>query len=265
MEADPILTDGPRQLPPRGDLGAIAAEVARALTFSRVRGRSAYVGTGVYYPNGTMVMARIDEDTEGYFVTDDGQGAFAAETMGGSQQYAKAASQVAKRSGVQFDHRCFFTLRVPRDRLPGAVSAIANASSRAVERAIYMLDRVRIERSKDLFGERMLSAFGDAARFGVPMHGATGRPYDFDAGVQGAGGHHLALFEFVSPSFAAVAAANLKIGDVRALPDTPPIVVALADYDRTDESLRSILSVTANLVIPANDMPERYRSIAAAA
>jgi hypothetical protein len=263
MEADPALTDGAAMPRQKEDLATIAAEVARALTFSRVRGRSAYVGTGVHYPNGTTVMIRVDEDTEGFFVTDDGQGAFAAETMGGAQQYAKAAAQVAKRAGVQFDQRCFSTLRVRRNRLPGAVATVANASSRAVERAIYMLDRFKLERSKDLFGDRLRTAFGDAVRFGVPVHGATGRPYDFDAAVEGEGGFRRALFEFVNPSFSAVAAANLKIGDVRALADTPPVVVALADYDRTDDTLRSILSATASLVIPANDVPERYRLIAA--
>lgn len=254
---------GPSQARADHPLAAIAEEVARALTFARVRGRSAWVGTGVHYPNGTAVMIRIDQDPDGFFVTDDGQGAFAAETMGGSQQYAKAASQVAKRSGVQFDQRCLFSVHVPRNRLPGAVATVANASSRAVERAIYMLDRFRLERSKDVFGQRLRAAFGEDVRFGVSVHGATGRPYEFDAAVEGAGGVRRALFEFVSPSFTAVAAANLKIGDARALADTPPIVVALADYDRTDESLRSILSGAANLVIPANDIPANYRMIAA--
>ncbi len=128
------------------DLGAVASEVARALSHAEVQGNAAFVSTAVSYPNGTSCVVRIDEDPDGYFVSDDGYGAFTAETMGGLPSFNKVAQISAQRWGVKFDHRSFFVLHVSREQLAGAVVAIANTSVSAVERTVYAMDAIRIRR-----------------------------------------------------------------------------------------------------------------------
>ncbi|MFO1147762.1 MAG: hypothetical protein U1E62_05230 [Alsobacter sp.] len=241
-------------------LKAIADEVARALSYARIRGNGVFVSTAVSYPNGSTVVVRLDEDRDGYFVSDDGHASFIAETMGANFTFTRVAPSVAERAGVKFDQRCFFILHVSREQLPAAVAAIANVSSRAVERTIYALEKERVGRSRDVFESRLKEAFGSKATFNVTVRGAQ-REWEFEGAVTA--DHHVAtLFAFVAPAFAAIAAANLKIGDVRSASDAPRVVATLADYRKTDPALRSILSTSADLVMAANDDVGRYRSAA---
>lgn len=235
----------------------IADEVARSLSFAEISGRSAFITTPVTYANGTAVVVRLDPDADGFFVSDDGYGAFTAETMGALQTFVKVAGGVAKRAGVSFDQRSFFIIRVQRDQLPAAVAAIANVSASAVERTIYALESIKVKRSKVLFQARLEEAFGNRAKFDMPVQGAT-REWDFAGVIQGQRGIE-AVFEFVAPAFTAVAAANMKIGDVRGLADAPHTIVALADYERTEPSLRAILSNAADKVIAVSTGAREYR------
>lgn len=241
----------------RSDLGAVAAEVARALSFAQMQGDSAFVTTAVTYPNGTSAVVRIDEDSQGYFVSDDGYGALSADLMGAMPTFNKVAGIAAKRWGVQFDHRSFFILHVEKDQLPGAVAAIANTSVNAVERTIYALDALKVKRTREVFVARISEAFGTRARFDADVRGAT-RPWEIDAIVEKQGGI-AAVFEFVSPAFSAVASSNMKLGDIKGLSDAPYAVAALADYQKTEPSFRSILSSAADLVIAANEDIIQYR------
>lgn len=242
------------------NLRQIADEVARSLSFAEVSGHSAFITTPVTYANGTAVVVRLDADADGYFVSDDGYGAFTAETMGALQTFVKVAGGVAKRSGVEFDHRSFFIIRVEKDRLPAAVAAIANVSAAAVDRTIYALENMKVKRSRVLFQARLEEAFGSKARFDVPVRGAT-REWDF-AGVIQDGNGIAAVFEFVAPAFSAVASANMKLGDVRGLTDAPSAIAALADYERTEPALRAVLSNTADKVIAVGIAAEEYRQAA---
>lgn len=243
------------------DLKVIADEVARALSYGRVRGSSAYVTTAVTYPNGTAAVVRIDEDRDGFFVSDDGYGAFIAETMAALNTYIRLAPAVAKTAGLHFDQRSMFSIHVPRERLPGAVAAIANASNRAVERTVFAVERQKEARSREVFDQHIREAFGKRAQFEVHVRGATGREWDYAAGVI-EGSRIITVFDLVSPTYGSVASANLKITDTRTLDDAPRITVALSDYDRTEPAFRSILSVSADAVIAVNDDVERYRQAA---
>lgn len=241
----------------QSDLATIANDVARALSYSEIKGHSAFVTTAVTYPNGASAVVRIDEDRDGFFVSDDGYGAQCADLMGAMPAFNKVASSAAQRWGVQFDQRSFFVLHVTQDQLPGAVAAIANTSVNAVERTIYAIDALKVKRSREVFVARVTEAFGGRARFDAEVRGAT-RPWEIDAIVENSGGI-AAVFEFVSPAFSAVASANMKLGDVKGLSSAPFAVAALADYQKTEPSFRSILSSAADLVIAANDDIALYR------
>jgi hypothetical protein len=141
-------------------------------------------------------------------------------------------------------------------------AAVANTSARAMERVIASLGQPRLKRSRALFDKRLRSAFGDKIKFDLEFRGATGRSWDFDVGVEEEG-WIVRLFELVSPTTQAVATANMKISDTQALPSPPIVTVALVDYERTDPTLRSILSAAGGLVIAANDDVSKYQLSAA--
>lgn len=240
------------------DMRAIADDVARALSSARVRGPSGFVSTAVRYPNGTAAVVRIDQDVGGFFVSDDGHSALSAEMMGALSTFSRVAPSVAERSSVKFDRRTFFLSAVPREGLPIAVAYVANASARASEKTLYALEHLKIKRSRDVFNNRLIEAFGDRVAFDVPVIGSTGREWDYEAAVYEEK-RIVKLFTLVSPAFTAIAAANLKISDTRTLAEAPQITAALTDYDRTEPALRSLLSASADLVIAANDDADHYR------
>jgi hypothetical protein len=57
--------------------------------------------------------------------------------------------------------------------------------------------------------------------------------------------------------------ANMKISDTQALPSPPIVTAALVDYERTDPTLRAILSAAGGLVIASNDDVSKYQLSAA--
>lgn len=242
------------------DMQALADDVARAVVHASASETSAYVAAGVTYPNGSAAVARIDRDGEAFFVSDDGNGALAAELMGASFAFSKLAPVVASRTGVGFDRGAFFVLRVERGQLPGAVIAVLSASARTVERSAYAVEHERIRRSRQMFEERVRTAFGEAVAFDVPVRGVTAE-WEFDALVRTEGGG-LSIFEHVSPAYPSIASANLKLGDVRRLTIPPRTTVVLADYEGTKPEFRSILAATSDRVLSANATASAYQSAA---
>lgn len=246
----------------KASLSEVADAVARSLSYATVRGGSAFVTTAVTYPNGSAVVVRIDEDRDGYVVTDDGQGALVAETMDGAATYPAIGRLEAARAGLSFEGSSIFAVHVPRDGLPGAVSVVANATSRAVEQTSSALGSVRHKRSQSTFRSHLRSAFGDRIVFDLGDVRGAWRSWRFDAGLH-EGRWISALFTFVSPTLGAVASASLKLKDVRSADPHQRLVVALADYEGTEASLRALLSQEADGVVPADSGPDQFRRIAA--
>ncbi|MGJ0532724.1 hypothetical protein [Methylocystis sp.] len=235
----------------KADMREVVAELPKALYRSIVRNTSAFVSTGVTYPNGVGVAVRIDEARNGYTVSDDGYASQIAETMGAATALNRIAGGFAQRCGVSFEKGVFLLEDISRDTLPVAVGAIANSSARAMERLVASLEQPRLKRSRALFDKRLQAAFGKKVRFDLEFKGATGRNWEFDAGVED-GGSIVHLFALVSPTTQAVALANMKISDSKAIRIPPVVTAALVDYDRTEPALRSILSQAGGIVIPAN-------------
>lgn len=242
------------------DLRTVADEVARSLSYASVEGRSAFVTTAVAYPNGSHAVVRLDQDGDSFFVSDDGYASMNCDMLGGANQFQRIAVDVAKRFGVSYDQRSFFILKASRQQLPAAVALIANASCIAVERTLYALDRLRVKKTKELFVQRILNAFGAKASFDVEYRGST-KPWNVDAVVTNRS-EVVAIFEFVTPAPSSVAFAHMKVGDISSMIERPRTAIVLSDYDRTDAPLRQILSTSADLVIPANSELDAYRAAA---
>jgi hypothetical protein len=181
-----------------------------------------------------------------------------AETMQASSALNRIAPGVADRSGISFERGTFLVNKIERSSLPVAVSLIANSSCRAIERVVASLEQPRIRRARDVFDRRLREAFGDNVKFNLEYRGATGRNWQFDAGVE-RDGMIVRLFELVSPTTQAVAMANMKIVDTVVLPEAPKVTAALADYEGTEPALRSILSNSGGTVIAAKDDISRYK------
>jgi hypothetical protein len=151
---------------------------------------------------------------------------------------------------------------VERDVLSVAVGTVANSSCRAIERLVASLEQPKIRRAREQFDKKLRAAFGAEVSFDVEYRGATGRNWEFDAGLN-RGGQVVRLFALVSPTTQSVALANMKICDTVALPDAPKVTAALSDYEHTEPALRSILSNAGSTVIAANDDVAKYRLAAA--
>ncbi|MDO9439969.1 MAG: hypothetical protein Q7T73_03670 [Beijerinckiaceae bacterium] len=235
----------------------IASDLPKSLVQARVQNSSVFMSTGVSYPNGVGVMVRLDGSADNFLVSDDGYASFMAETMSGRHSFAMIAKGVADRAGINYESGVF-RVNSKRSTLPSSISSVANASARAIDRLLASLEKPKLKRSREIFNKRLSEAFGGSIVFDVEFRGATGKSWEFNAGLQEEGGF-THLFEFVAPSMQAVAIANLKILDTRALIAAPSITAALSDYDNTDPALRSILSGSGGLVISANDDVSRYR------
>lgn len=242
------------------NLEVVAAEVARSLSYAKMVGTAAFVAIGAMYPDGSSAMVRIDGMGDRFFVSDDGYGAMSAELMGATPSYNKIASIMATKAGIKFDQRSFFVLEVERSQLPGAVATIANTSIRAVERTVYAVEQFKVKRSRGIFETKLVAAFGDMAKFNETVRGVS-REWDFDGVIKKAD-DVIAVFEFVSPAIQAVASAHMKLGDIHGLERAPKRIVTLADYDGTEPSLRSILSTSADAVLPVTADLEQYKNAA---
>jgi len=241
----------------RETLQAVADEAARSLSFVSMYGNSAFITTAVNYPNGTSVVVRIDEDGKDFYVSDDGQGALCAELFGGDRRFNMIAPQIAEHFYTQYEQRTFFQLKVKRNQLPAAVSYIANASSMAVDRTLLSLGKHKARKSRDLFTSRVTEAFGENAKFDIPIQGRT-KEWKFDAAVI-SNGEISIVFAFVMPSHSSIAASYMKLWDIRATTRRPKTAIVLSNYNATEASMRQILSTAADRVIPATSDIKSYQ------
>ena len=185
-----------------------------------------------------------------------------ADMMGGLSTFRRLARTLADRAGVQFDDRCFFVLEVERDALPGAVITISNVSKQAVERTAFSVEERRIAISRDVFEQRIVSAFGaKSIAHNVSIVGASGKEWNVDVGIK-SDAHIERLFEFVTPRSASVAAAVMKFTDIRAMTNPPKTAAVLSDRSRTETPLVLLLSRVVGAAINAADLPEVYQRAA---
>ncbi len=236
----------------------IIAEISKSLCYGRVRNNEIFVSVATSYPNGVGVTVRIRPSVGGMFVvSDDGYAALIAQDMHALSIFSRIAAGVATRNGVNFEKGNFFVEEVECETLPAVVTAVANASARAMERVVAALERPRLRRSREIFDKRLVEAFGKLVVFNPQIIGATGHSWEFSAGIERVG-EIVRLFELVAPTTQSVAIANMKISDTLALGTAPTITAALLDYERTDPTLRSILSAAGGSVIAANDDIGKY-------
>jgi hypothetical protein len=171
---------------------------------------------------------------------------------------------VAERAGIAFDQEALFVVEATRAELPGAVVAVANASAEAVRRTAMRVEEIRYASSRALFDERVETTFRGETIIRQPtMSGASGRDWEFSTGVE-RDGNIVVLLDLVRPRPNAIYATISKFTDVRPLGTILKSAAILADSDRTDPHLVSLLSRVAGAAFPASAPEAVWRAQLAA-
>jgi hypothetical protein len=247
---------------PLYDAKSAAAEVANALVSTHATEGRAFVTTPVTYPSGSHAVVRLDGMGDRWFVSDDGCGSLEAELMNATMTYRRVAPLVAERAGLAFDQRSLFVVEATREELPGAVVAIANASAEAVRRTAIKVEEIRYAVSRALFDERIEATFpGETIVRQPEILGSSGKLWEFSAGIE-RHGNVVHLLDLVRPRPAAVYATISKFTDVRPSLERKGAAI-LADIDRTDPHLVSLLSRVVGVAMPANAPLDTWRQLAA--
>ncbi len=228
-------------------LAETAEQVARGLAKASMLGGRAFIRTPVLFPSGsTVVVVLHDEGGGRYRVSDLGQGAEEAETLGLAAAYRAQAAEIAKRNGIAFDDPAFVVTRLERDQVAGAVMAVANAAARALERALLRNDGRRQDAAAERLVTRLRRAFPDAdvAR-DVELRGVSTHAWTFDAMLRR--GPIRAAFDVVTPYPASIAFATTKFHDLSRLEEAP-VRVAVVNSKAALGDLLAVVSQAARVI-----------------
>jgi hypothetical protein len=205
----------------KGSLAEIAEQVAIGLSKASMLAGRAFIRTAVLFPSGSTVVVVIHDEGGGKFrISDLGQGLEEADMLGISPAFRSQATEVAARTGIVFDGHAFLLTGAVADQLVGAVMAVANASSRALERAMVGSENRRSGAAVEKLVARLTHIFPRAvvARE-VKFRGDSTHAWDFDATVTTKSGR--AVFDIVTPHPTSIAFAATKFQDLARLDDAP--------------------------------------------
>lgn len=147
----------------KGSLPEIAEQVAHGLSKASMLADRAFIRTAVLFPSGSTVVVVIHDEGGGRFrVSDLGQGLEEADMLGISPAFRSQATEVAARSGIGFDGHAFLLTGAVADQLVGAVMTVANASSRALERAMLGTENRRSGAAVERLVARLVRIFPQA-------------------------------------------------------------------------------------------------------
>jgi hypothetical protein len=238
---------------------AAASEVAKALVSTQLIEGRAFITTPVTYPSGSHVIVRLDGMGDRWFVSDAGYGSQEADMMNADATFRRVAPQVAERAGIAFDQTALFVVEASREELAGAVVSVANASAEAVRRTAMRVEEIRYAASRAIFDERVQATFKSEKIVRQPSKiGVSGREWEFSAGIE-RDGNVVVLLDLVRARPNAVYASVAKFTDVIPANSNNKGAAILADYDRTDPHLVSLLSRVAGVAIAANASEVEWR------
>jgi hypothetical protein len=228
--------------------------VASQLVSVELKTDGAFITMPLTYPSGSHAVVRVDVLAhDHHFVTDMGMGYLESEMMGVSLIYARHAAPIAEQVGIQFDHHAFALIDVPRDRLPGAVITVANASHQAVAVAAYkQAERKNAEDEERLY-ERLVKIFAtERVNRDVSIVGASNTAWRVSNIVRLE--HKVTIFEPVSRHPNSITTATTKFHDLARLDDPPNRVAVVENKERMGTYL-GVLAQAASVI--TRDAPDR--------
>jgi hypothetical protein len=173
--------------------------------------------------------------------------------MGTSLIYARNAAPIAEQTGIHFDQHAFSLADVSRDRLPGAIITIANASQQAVVIAGYRPAEKKIAEDEERLYERLVRVFSRLhVNRDVSIVGASNTAWRVSNVVRL--GDKVTVFEPVSKHPNSVTTATTKFHDLARLDDPPNRVAVVESKERMGTYL-GVLSQAASVI--SRDAPDR--------
>lgn len=231
----------------RAGLAEVAKQLASTLAKADMLDGRAYIRTPVLFPSGSTVVVVIEDEGGGrYRLTDLAQGHDEADLMGVAATYRRQASKVASLSGLALVDHAFVLPGIERNQLIAATMALANAPTRALERALARGAGRQKDAAVDKLLARLKSAFPRAeVKPGLEISGASTHAWDVDAVVTTDRGR--AVFDLVSPSPISVAFAATKFHDIARL-DPPPARIAVVRHKASFGDLLAVVAQAARVI-----------------
>jgi hypothetical protein len=219
----------------------------------------AMVTLPVRYPSGASVVLQLSESGDRCLVTDYGMAYLEAEMIGTTRSFVAYAPKIAERTGIRYDGRSFFAVEVPKDRLAGAMTVVANCSHRA---ALYAASKASEEQDrgvKEQVYERLSTVFGRSnIDRDIQLHGSSSHAWPVSFSVSRGTGR--AIVETVTAAPVSISSVVTKFHDIGRLEFPPPRLIVT----RNKRSLGNYLGVLAPVstalleIRAANDDYIRY-------
>lgn len=227
-------------------MAELAEQIARGLSKASALEGRAFIRTPVLFPSGSTVVVVIEAEGGGrYRVSDLGQGEDEADLLDIVATYRSQAREIAELSGLAFDGRAFVLTQASAAQLVGATMAVANASSRALDRAILRAGERRRSTAADRLVARLGLLFPQRVERNGEVRGASTQPWTFDAVVHI--GDRRAVFEAVTPHQTSIAFATMKFHDVARL-QAPPVRVAVVHRKASLHAFLAVVSQAAKVI-----------------
>jgi len=230
------------------ELAHILPLVSGELLSSAVDGNEAIMSLPQLYPGGAPIVVRFRHDGDTFIVSDQGGAYLQAEQLGGLSHFNRIAHSVAKDHYIKFDGNMMFAVEVPRDWLPNAIIQTASASQRAVQLTAERAVEEREQSFKIKLQHQLRETYRKKVAFDVDVVGRSTRRYHFAAMLRG--GEDWSVFDLVTPHHVSINSAFVKFSDVKRLEEAPKRVAVLTDREKMNSGDISLISESANFVIP---------------
>lgn len=196
-----------------------------------------YLQIPAFFPTGAGSVVRIRQSSkrfhyvaETFSVDDAGAGYSEAEAVGVNRAYARQARLSAERFGAHFEGRKLGLTDITRQQLPWACMSVASLSIEALSVAMQRADDARRAADADILVEKLKRYFPKAAvSKDAEVLGSSNTKWHVDALLDWSG--RRAVFEAVSAHHASIFAAVTKLGDLKALDNSPARVAVVKAKD----------------------------------
>lgn len=243
------------------DLGAVEQAVARLVTCDHLNGRYR-VAMPVVMCTGSRVDVSVWPEPDGNFmVSDDGAAYFEVSSSSFSDRtFSNVARAKCDAYGAVFDGGTMLFMRVPADRLRGAIISMAALVKEVVDETIARATKARAETAQEALYDRLDRAFGaKAVEHNALVIGESTAEYRVDAVAKV--DDKVVVFDLFTADPNSVASTFTKLSDLYRREDAPRLVGVTRSPERVGPKLQLITSVAD--VIRLESATERFRKMAA--
>lgn len=200
-------------------------------------------------------------DSSSFLVSDDGMALHEICTaMASERVFTRVAASKCRQAGAEFDGGSMLFMRVDRDRLKGAVVAMAALTRDVIDETIEKSFAEKVDKAREIFIGRASTAFLNFSRTeNATIFGQSSMPYTVDLLIE-LDEKRLA-FDFFSKSGNSVNAAYTKLSDIARSDDGPTPVGVTRRLSEIGPKLTLITSISR--VIEAGADVSEYQRLAA--